>query len=165
MAQIASAKRGKAASPSVLALLLTTALLQSGCVAHTALVGSDSAPNGKIQVTSATFGNVVLTPTACASGEHHLFLGADFLDSARGTALRLILEPTGEATLRVFNTSHPLNPGIVIYHTACSKVLITFERTGWRFNDIYDVRVSLDIDCRTASGDSLQGMLTVAHCH
>jgi len=149
----------------VLGLLLATALLQSGCGIQTALVGVESVPIGKIQVTSTTFGNVTLTPEACASGEHHLFLGADFLDSARGTALRLILEPTGEATLRVFNTAHPLNPGIVVHRTACSRTLLSFERTGWQINDFYDVRVSLEVDCRTASGDSLQGMLTVAHCH
>ena len=148
-----------------LALLLTTALLQGGCVATGALVGSDSGPTGKMQITSATFGNVTLTPAACESGEHQLFLGADFLDGARGTALRLILEPTGEATLRVYNTANPLRPGIVIPHTACSKILISFERTGWRINDFYDVRVSLDVDCRTASGDSLQGTLGAAHCH
>lgn len=158
-------KTEEALSPSVWVLLLTAALLQSGCVANTALVGRDSGPIGKIQVTSATFGNVALAPAACASGEHQLFLGADFLDSARGTVVRLILEPTGAATLRVFNTAHPLNPGVLFPQTACSKVLISFERTGWRIDDIYDVRVSLDVDCRTAAGDSLQGMLTVAHCH
>lgn len=147
------------------ALLLATALLQGGCVAHTAITGGESAPKGTIQVTSATFGNVTLTPAACASGEHHLFLGADFIDSARGLTLRLILEPTGEATLRVFDTAHPLDPGTMVQHTACSKARIAFERTGWRINDFHDVRVSLEVDCRTASGDALQGMLTVAHCH
>jgi len=150
---------------AVLPLLFAAALLQSGCGVQTALVGGDSVPIGKVQVTSATFGNVALTPAACVSGEHQLFLGADFLDSARGTALRLILDPTGEATLRVFETAHPLKPGIVVTRSACSRFLLSFERTGWRINDFYDVRLSLDVDCRTASGDSLQGMLTAAHCH
>ena len=67
--------------------------------------------------------------------------------------------------MRVFDTAQPFKPGIVVRHAACNKVLISFERTGWRINDIYDVRVSLDVDCRTASGDTLQGTLTVAHCH
>ena len=150
---------------SVLGSLLTAVLLQSGCGVQTALVGGDSVPIGKVQVTSAAFGNVALTPAACVSGEHQLFLGADFLDSARGTAIRLILDPTGEATLRVFETAHPLKPGIVVTRSACSRFLLSFERTGWRINDFYDVRVSLDVDCRTASGDALQGMLTAAHCH
>lgn len=118
-----------------------------------------------MQVTSATFGNVVLTPTACVSGEHHLFLGADFVDGARGMALRLILGPTGETTLRAFDMAHPLDPGVVVDRSACSKLLVSFERTGWRINDFYDIRASLDVDCRTSTGDTLQGMLTVAHCH
>ena len=159
---IASAQR---ATLSVWVLLLIAAVLQGGCGAHSALVGGDNAPKGRIQVTSVSFGNVALTPAACASGEHQLFLGADFIDTARSTTLRLILEPAGEATMRVFDTAHPLKPGIVVNHAACSKVLISFERTGWRINDIYDVRMSLDVDCRTASGDTLQGTLTVAHCH
>jgi hypothetical protein len=143
----------------------TIAALLGGCGVRTAVVGGDGSPIGTVRVTSATFGNVALAPAACASGEHQLFLGADFLDRARGAALRLILGPTGEATLRVFDTARPLDPGIVFHRAACSKALIAFERTGWRIDDIYDVRVSLELDCRNASGDSLQGTLSVAHCH
>jgi len=146
-------------------LLIVTALLQSGCVANTAVVGSNGVPMGAIHVTSTTIGNIPLTPTACASGERQLFLGADFLEGSRGTVLRLILQPSGEATLRVFNATSPLDPGIVFQRTACSKALVSLERTGWRIDDIYDLRVSLDLDCRNASGDSLRGTLSVAHCH
>jgi hypothetical protein len=156
---------GKAASPGVSVLLLTAALLEGGCVSTTAPTGSDRVPIGTVQVTSATFGNVTLAPASCASGEHQLFLGADFLDAARGATVRLILGPTGEATLRVFDTARPLDPGAVIPRSACSKAIVSFERTGWQINDIYDVRVSLDVDCRTASGETIQGKLAVAHCH
>ena len=154
----------RASKPFARMPLLIAALI-GGCGAQTAIVGGDGAPIGTVRVTSATSGNVTLTPAACASGEHQLFLGADFLDRARGTALRLILGPTGEATLRMFDMARPLDPGIVFHRAACSKALIVFERTGWQINDIYDVRVSLDLDCRNASGDSLQGTLSVAHCH
>src|SRR4029077_7775674 len=116
-----------------------------------ALVGSTGVPMGTIQVTSTTIGNVTLAPTACASGERQLFLGADFFDGSRSTVLRLILQPSGEAMLRVFNAARPLDPGIVFPRAACSKVLLSLERTGWRIDDIYDVHVSVDIDCRTAS--------------
>ena len=145
--------------------LIVTALLLCGCAANTALVGSSGVPMGTVKVASTTFGNVTLAPTACVSGEHRLFLGADFLDGSRGTVLRLILQPSGEATLRVFNATSPLDPGIVFQRTACSKALVSLERTGWRIDDIYDLRVSLDLDCRNASGDSLRGTLSVAHCH
>ena len=145
-------------------LLLATALLQTGC-ASLAMGGRDAGPKGTVQVTSATLGNVSMTPSACVTGEYHLFLGADFVDSASGTTFRLILQPTGEAVLRVFSTAQPLQRGIVFSQSACTKFQLGFERTGWRINDFHDIRMSLDIDCRTASGDALQGMLTVAHCH
>ena len=145
--------------------LIVTALLLCGCAANTALVGSSGVPMGTVKVASTTFGNVTLAPTACVSGEHRLFLGADFLDGSRGTVLRLILEPTGETKFRVFDAASPLDPGIVFERAACSKALVSLERTGWQIDDIHDVRISLDLDCRTASGDSLQGTLSVAHCH
>ena len=153
------------ASKAFARIPLLVAVLLGGCGAQTAVVGGAGAPIGTVRVTSATFGNATLAPAACASGEHQLFLGADFLDRTRGTALRLILGPTGEATLRVFDTARPLDPGIVFHRAACSKALIAFERTGWQINDIYDVRASLDLDCRNASGDTLQGTVSIAHCH
>jgi len=148
----------------VFVVLLATALLQAGCAAP-AMGGREAGPKGNVQITSPTFGNVALTPSACVTGEYHLFLGADFVDSASGSTLRLILEPAGEALLRVFKTAQPLKRGIVFPQAACSKFQVSFERSGWRINDFYDIQVSLDVDCRTASGDALQGMLTVAHCH
>ena len=146
-------------------LLIATAFLQCGCVATTAVVGSSGVPMGTVHVASTTVGNVTLAPTACASGERQLFLGADFLEGSRGTVVRLILEPMGEATFRVFDAARPLDPGIAFRRAACSKALVSLERTGWRIDDIYDLRVGLDLDCRNASGDSLRGTLSVAHCH
>jgi len=105
-------------------LLIVTALLQSGCVANTAVVGSNGVPMGAIHVTSTTIGNIPLTPTACASGERQLFLGADFLEGSRGTVLRLILQPSGESILRVASTTSPLNSSLAVHSTACSHALI-----------------------------------------
>ena len=149
---------------SACALLLATALLQTGCAAP-AMGGRDAGPKGTVEVTSATLGNVTITPSACVTGEYHLFLGADFVDSTSGNTFRVVLQPTGEAILRVFSTAKPLQRGIVFSQSACSKFQLSFERTGWRINDFYDIQMSLDVDCRTASGEALQGMLTVAHCH
>ena len=39
------------------------------------------------------------------------------------------------------------------------------DRTGWRINDFYDLHVSLDFDCRDASGDTAAGHLATDHCH
>ena len=36
---------------------------------------------------------------------------------------------------------------------------LALERTGWQINDVYDLRVRLDVDCRASSGDSVRGEL------
>jgi hypothetical protein len=147
------------------ALALVAALWQSACTTFDSVPATESRPSGDVAVSSAAFGNVVLAPTACVSGESQLFLGADFVDDARGMTTRLILEPKGEATLRVFRTADPLRPGILFARADCSQFRLSFDRSGWRINDIYDVRVSVTFDCGKASGESLRGNLAAAHCH
>lgn len=147
------------------AILLAAALLQAGCASHTALMGGDGGPSGTVRVASAVLGNVELKPTVCTSGERQLFLGADFLDGPKGIALRLILDPTGEATVRAFNTARPLEPGVYFRRGACRKFQVSLERTGWRINEVYGIRVTLDVDCGMSSDYSIQGMLAAASCH
>lgn len=158
-----TAKNGSAARPGLSTLVVAATLLQCGCAAS--VMDGDGAPAGALHVASTTYGNVTLAPQACVSGERQLFLGADFIDGARGTTTRLILEPTGEASIRIFPTADPLDRGILFRRADCRRFRFSFDRSGWRVNDIYDVRVSLDVACRAASGDSLDGSLAVAHCH
>lgn len=104
-------------------------------------------------------------PALCASGERQVFLGADFLDDQQGIISRLIFDPMGVATLRIFNAAHPLDEGVLFRRQDCSRFQASLERNGWRINEIYDLRVSLEVDCRTTSGDTVQGALAADHCH
>jgi hypothetical protein len=145
-------------------LLSGLALVSAGCFAGTALQTVKAEPAGSATLRSQALGERTLRPEACQSGEHQLFLGADFLDG-EGITTRLILEPTGAASLRFFDATHPLEPGVLFRRQDCGRFELSLDRTGWRINDFYDLHVSLDFDCRTASGDTAAGHLATDHCH
>jgi len=145
-------------------LLSSLALLAAGCATAPALQSAKAEPAGGVTLRSQALGERTLQPTACQSGEHQLFLGADFPDG-QGITTRLILEPTGAASLRFFDAAHPLDPGVLFRRQDCGRFELSLDRTGWRINDFYDLRVSLDFDCRTASGDAAAGHLAADHCH
>ena len=147
------------------AILALLAPSQVGCFAGAALQGFPDRPVGTVDLVSGTLGSHTLVPAACVSGERQLFLGADFVDDRQGLTLRLVLDPTGSATIRVFRSSNPLDRGVLFQRQDCSRLELSLERTGWSIDDIYDLRVDVDLDCRRASGDALQGKLAVEHCH
>jgi hypothetical protein len=153
-----------AMKPAPLLLLSGLALLSAGCVVGTALSIERSAPAGSVDLRSPSLGDRTLKPAECQSGEHQLFLGADFLDG-QGITTRLIVEPTGRASLRFFAAAHPLDPGVLFQRRDCGLFKLSLDRNGWRINDIYDLHISLDFECRAASGESATGHLVADHCH
>ena len=164
-ARQAHARRGPVRRAGLLLLSLAVPALAWGCFASGAIDAMKSAPTGTLEVVSASLGRHTLAPGACASGERQLFLGADFLDGTRGLTARLILEPSGTASLRLFPTAEPLEEGLSFRRQDCERFDLSLERTGWQINDVYDLRVRLDLDCRASSGDSVRGELTADHCH
>ena len=144
--------------------LLGVALLHGGCIVGSALDAARSEPTGKVHLASATLGEHDLVPRVCASGERQVFLGADFLDGGAITT-RLIVEPTGAASLRFFPAGKPLAPGVLFNRAECGRFEIGLEHTGWQINEIYDLRVRLDFDCRNGAGDAASGSLVAEHCH
>ncbi len=154
----------KVVKPVLLCLLSILTFLSTGCVVRTALQAEKAEPVGAVTLTSPALGDHTLKPGACRSGEHEPFLGADFLDS-QGITTRLIVEPTGAASLRFFEAAHPLDPGILFRRQDCGRFELSLDRTGWRINDIYDLHVSLDFECRDAAGETATGHLATDHCH
>jgi hypothetical protein len=150
--------------PASLLLLAGLALLCAGCVVGAALSAAKAQPAGSVTLTSPSLGDHTLQPAACRSGEHQLFLGADFLDG-QGIVTRLIVAPTGAASLRFFAAAHPLDPGVLFRREDCGRFELTLDRTGWRINDIYDLHIRLDFECRAASGEAAVGQLVADHCH
>jgi len=147
-----------------LVALLGVAFLHGGCIVGSALEAAKSEPTGKVHLASAALGEHDLAPRGCASGERQVFLGADFLDDGAITT-RLIVEPTGAASLRFFPAGQPLTSGVLFSRAECSRFEIGLERTGWQINEIYDLRVRLDFDCRNGAGDAASGALVAEHCH
>ena len=47
----------------------------------------------------------------------------------------------------------------------CKALRVTFEPTGWRVDDVYDYRITLDVDCTRADGTALVGKASTTHCH
>lgn len=165
VARRARTRRGPGRRSGLLLLSLGVPALAWGCFASGAIDAVKSAPTGTLEVVSASLGRHTLAPSACASGERQLFLGADFLDGTQGLAARLILEPSGTASLRLFPTDAPLEPGLTFGRQDCERFDLSLERTGWQINDVYDLRLRLGLDCRASSGDSVRGELTADHCH
>jgi hypothetical protein len=106
---------------------------------------------------------VELHPSACVSGEHQFFLGADFVDEAQGLIARLVIDPLGEPTLRVFHADEPLGRGVVFARSQCARFELELERTGWQINDVYALRVRLDVECG-AEGESVVGDVSAEGC-
>src|SRR4051812_36709783 len=151
-------------NPALLLLISGIALLCAGCVVGTALSAAKAQPAGSVTLTSPALGDRTLHPVECRSGEPQLFLGADFLDG-QGIVTRLIVAPTGAASLRFFDAAHPLDPGVLFRREDCGRFELTLDRTGWRINDIYDLHIRLDFECRAASGEAAAGRLATDHCH
>jgi hypothetical protein len=149
-------------------LLSGLALLGSGCFVGTALKAEKAEPAGSVTLRSPALGDRTLKPAACRSGEHQLFLGADFFDNqetGQRITTRLIVEPTGAVSLRLFDAAHPLDPGVLFRRQDCGRLELSLDRTGWKINDFHDLHINLDFDCRTASGDTATGHLVTDHCH
>ena len=124
---------------------------------------SDGA-SGTVSLQKAGSEAVNFSPATCRSGEHRLFLGADFLDTAGQTA-RVVIDPLGGSTLRFFSEDRPQIEGTIFRKSDCTTFNMVLDRTGWWIDDIYDLKVQLDFTCRLNSGEAASGTLSAAHCH
>jgi hypothetical protein len=150
-------------SRAVLVAMSTVSL--TGCFASLPVATPEQTSLGTVTLAAGALDTDALVPMVCLSGEREVFNGADFLDTRRGLVLRLIVTPDGTGSIRVFDAAHPLETGLLFGREDCSLFELSLERTGWRINDVVDLRVSLAVGCRKANGDFLQATLTAGHCH
>ena len=146
------------------ALALGVALLHSGCVVSSAIEAARDEPEGTARFTQADGSRNDFEAVSCGSGEHQLFLGADFADADNRT-VRVVVDPRGAATLRYFDSSQPLEPGLLFHRADCERFELSLERTGWQIDEIYDLAVTIDFSCRLPSGATGAGALVATHCH
>jgi hypothetical protein len=144
-----------------------SALGISSCLSLGIPIGEAARPTGALTVRGEAVDAlepVKLQPSACVSGEHQFFLGADFFDEAVGLNARLVIDPLGEPTLRVFSAAEPLQRGLVFARSECALFELELERTGWQINDVYALRVRLDVDCGRGEGESVVGSVSSEGC-
>jgi hypothetical protein len=143
--------------------------LLAGCLSGRPVGGSRvaSAPPsalGSFTVTSGTLGNSVLAPTACSAGDRELFLGADLSSSDSDLVVRLVVDALDGPAVRVFAATAPFDRTVVFRRSECGVFHFSLDSTGWRVNDRYDYRLTLQLDC-SRNGESIAGSASTTHCH
>ena len=142
-----------------------SATLLTGCLSSLPVSeapGGGSLGSFDVAVPAVTQGRV--EPAACSAGDRQQFLGADLADPASGVVVRLVVDPLGDAAVRVFAAAAPFDRSVVFRRAECATFHFSIDSTGWRVNDVDDYRVTLQLDCRTAAG-SIAGQASATHCH
>lgn len=140
-------------------------LALGGCFSGLPGVGTsgEAEISGALELSGPTFGATTLDVGGCASGEHQVFLGADFAGSG-GLVARLAVDPITGPSVKIFESGAPFGKAIVIHQSACPGFHFSLERGGWQINDVYVLRVALDLDCTSASGDTVKGRIATSRC-
>ncbi len=133
-----------------------------GCVSAAALAGCASAPASQdpsswvtLETAGPAFGETSTRLSECASGQHEEFRGADFTGS-EGLAVRLVIDPLSGPGLRVFDPRDPFRRAVVFREGDCERFRFSLANNGWTVNDIYILKVTLDVDCTLPSGDRVR---------
>lgn len=142
-------------------LLLTTACATTGVGK---IMSDNPSATGSLALGGPLFGEKTLTPAACRSGEHEVFLGADFQDPAQNLVARLVIDPLEGAGVRIFDLEDRFKKSLVLRRESCAIFKFAFDRQGWQLNDIYVLKVNLELDCSLPGGDTVKGSLAAESC-
>lgn len=120
---------------------------------------------GSLALSGPTFGEQTLKPNECTSGEHQLFMGADFAGGESEPVVRIVLDPLTGPALRIYDPRSPITRSTLFRKAECKTFLLSLQRTGWRINDVYALSVDAEIDCTSPAGDSVKGSLASSSCY
>lgn len=144
-------------------LALLAALALAACSLPVIPAGEPSVA-GALSVAGPSLGERRIEPALCASGELQSFLGADFVDPRSQLVARLAIEPLGGPGVRIFSAEEPYGAAIVVRPGDCEVFHFAHERSGWQLNDVYIVRIELELRCALANGDRVEGKLSAPAC-
>lgn len=152
-------------TPRALVHLLGSCLLLTACFSSRPIGGpaEGSPPLGSFTLGSQVLGDHTLAPSECTAGDHQLFLGADLSSASSPLVVRLVVDPLDGPAVRVFSSDAQFDRSVVFRRSECTVFHFSLERTGWRLNDVYDYRVTLQLDC-SREGESLKGFASSTHC-
>ena len=120
---------------------------------------------GMLRLSSPRGGTLSITPTTCTAGDRAFFLGGDFADAKTSSVVGVLFEPLDGPAIRVISPSATGETPLVFRRPQCKVMRATLESTGLRINDVYDYRITLDVDCLQADGTALAGKVSTTHCH
>jgi len=145
-----------------------TALMLSCLSGRPVAASGEPSPEGRalgtFSITSQTFGNLTLTPAACASGGLQFFLGGDLSAPDTPVVLRLVVDPLDGPAVRLYSFEAPFDKTVVFRRSDCAVFHFSLDDTGWRVNDVHDYRLTLQVEC-ARDGESLRGSASSTHCH
>ncbi len=146
--------------------LFAASILTAGCISTgTGQLGkNEPVITGKLDISGPTFGAVSFAPKACDSGEHQVFFGADFSSPESKVVARIVVDPLTGPGVRIFDQDARFEKALVLKKETCQSFHFALERSGWRINDIYVMKVHLDLDCTLPNGDSVKGVVDAASC-
>lgn len=143
--------------------LLGALALTASCVSVTGTAAGKPDVTGELSIQGPTFGDRRLTLDRCASGEHQVFLGADFTGGGPLVA-RLAIDPLSGPGLRVYDSTAPFGKAFVVRQSECEHFHFSLARSGWQINDVWVLKMTLDIDCSTPEGDAIRATIASASC-
>lgn len=148
---------------AALAALGLAATLLTGC-STTAVGNMQPEPTGSLTLAGPTFGDVSLTPTTCRSGQHEVFLGADFSSPDSKVVARLVVDPLAGPGVRIFDSEARFDRALVLKREDCASFHFALNTGAWRLNDIDVIGVTIDVDCTLPNGDKVQGKISAPSC-
>ena len=121
-------------------------------------------PIGSFTLSGPTFGNQALLPTTCVTGERQFFLGFDLHDDKAGVVTRLVVDPVNGPVVRVLSAPAPFDKTVLFHRSDCRVFHFSLDLTGWRVNRVDQLNVSLELECRLPSEESLVGKAADPSC-
>ncbi len=142
------------------------ALLLAGCISTGThqLGGKEPVTKGRLEISGPTFGTATLAPSVCQSGEHEVFLGADFSSPDSPLVLRLAFDPLAAPGVRLFDRNDRSAKTLTLRKADCADFHFTLSRTGWQINDVYVLKATAQLDCTLPSGDRVAGQVETESC-
>jgi hypothetical protein len=112
-----------------------------------------------------SLGKAELRTNSCWSGQRQVFRGADIFDETTKEmfVLRLVLDPIEGPVVRIFRDSE-WGPSIILRRADCTTFDYELAGTGKSVNFVSEVRVSLQLDCRSRAGDLVVGKVDLPTC-
>ncbi|HSS78535.1 MAG TPA: hypothetical protein VLV54_17550 [Thermoanaerobaculia bacterium] len=132
---------------------------------HAASRPTPSEPMNVVAMAGPTLGRRELVTNKCVSGGRFSFRGADIFDETTKEVfvLRLVLDPIAGPVVRIYTDSE-FGKSIILRRRNCKTFEYELASTGKSVNFVTEMRVAVQLDCRTRKGDFVVGKVELPAC-